>query len=289
MNTHQSSRLLLGLIILCSALHTATAQTVHVDFTAEITNITGNPLPGAQVGGTIQGRITVDLAHMPEDPNPDKQTAEFNYYTAEAGPFPGYTFEFDAGLGSTIQFDSIEAANTPGPTPGIFMYDTTGSRDWIGFQARSTGSTYTASLSFEDYTFTNGLVTTDYFPEAIHLPGDKDRAGFYYGDFFGSDTIAARVTTATLTVDTGSQRTGLLQYRIQRSDLPRYKKLILLNTLRLAEIAFARKRCYVGLKHLEHFQRKLRLLIPRRDANLAYVLRNGAAQIIADGCDQISE
>jgi len=284
MNTRHTSAALLSLVTLATALQTAAAQTVRVDFIGE----TLSPLNGLPTGGVIQGRITVDLAQIPEDSDPHKQSTQHNYYTAEVGPFPGYTFEFNIGL-ETIRFDSINAAGTPGLSPGIFMWDTIGARDWIAFQARSAGSDYAASLSFEDYTLTNGLITTGYFPEAVDLAGGMERAVFYYGDTSGLNTIKARVTAATLTVDTGGLVTGLLQYRVNRSDLPRYKKQSLLNSLRLAEAAFARKRCHVGLKHLVHFQRKLRLLIPRRDAALAYVLRNGAAQIIADGCGKPAE
>ena len=149
---------------------------------------------------------------------------------------------------------------------------------------RHQGNPYAASLSFEDYSLPQSLVRTDYFPEAMNLPEGMERAMFNYYDSVGTDSVVARVTAASYTVDTGGIVTGLLQYRVKVSDLPRYKKLSLLASLRLAETSFKRGRCKLGLKHLEHFQRKVRLLVARRDANLAYVLRHGAEAIIDTGC-----
>ena len=276
----QSLKSIVALGALLAAAHPVASQIVRVDFTSEITQVVGDGLTGVQVGGIITGRVTVDLAYLPEDTDPWDSVGS---YAVPSPATPGYTLAFDTGF-EAVTFDSINAANDPGPTPGIFLFDGAGGRDWIGFQMRHQDNPYAASLSFEDYSLPQSLVRTDYFPEAMNLPEGMERAMFQYYDSVGTDSVVARVTAASYTVDTGGIVTGVLQYRVKVSDLPRYKKLALLTSLRLAETSFKRGRCRLGLKHLEHFQRKVRLLVTRRDARLAYVLHHGAEAIIDTGC-----
>ena len=90
------------------------SQIVRVDFSAEVTDVAGSPLPDARVGNTLTGRVEVDLATLPADYDEQDGVGGYSY----AGGHPGMTLRFTTG-GQTVTFDSINAAGDPGLTPVI--------------------------------------------------------------------------------------------------------------------------------------------------------------------------
>ena len=258
----------------------AHSQIVRIEFTSVVTAVGGADLASVTVGSSITGRVEVVLPLLPADSEPHPGIGQHTY--VEQG-HPGYTFQFGTGF-ENFTFDSANAATDAGTTPGVFMFDEVGSYDYLGFQARNQGSPFGAILSFEVYDEPRTLLSSDYFPEAVNLPAGMERAKFQYYNNFGTSSVIARVTSASITIDTEGVITGLLAYRVNASGLPAKKKRQLLATLNDAERAFSNDRCRLGLTHLRRFKNQLRAKVARKDAGLAAVLRAGAQQIIDAGC-----
>ena len=279
--TTEKLKIILGLTGLFAVASPGHSQTVRIEFRCQVTEVLGSPLVGVGVGSLISGWAEVDLVRMPLDGDPWPSLGSYTY-SSPSGGLPGFTMEFDTGF-ERITYDSINAASGPGHTPGIFMYDGAGSRDWLLLQARDQGNPFAAVLSFEDITRPWRLLSGDYFPESVSFGGGLDRGRFDYFDYFGANSLVAEVILASLTVEPGGPLT-LLAMRVNASNLPAQRKQVLLRILRASETALDRGRCRAGLQGLRGFQNVVRAYFKRSDPMLADRLISGAQAIINAGC-----
>ncbi len=277
----QKLKAIIWLAAFVVAASPACSQIVRIEFTSQVFEVVGSPLVGVTVGSVITGHVEVDLASLPTDEDPWESVGLYPYSSAEGGR-PGFVMEFDTGF-ERISYDSINAANDPGITPGIFMHDEAGAHDWLGLQARDQGEPYATGLSFEAYMEPRTLTSGDYFPESVNLQAGLEKARFYYTDYFGANAVAAIVTAASMTVEPGGS-IALLALRVQASELSGQRKRVLLGLLEASEVAFAQGRCDAGLRQLQTFQNKVQAQVERTDALLAGRLIAGAQAIINSGC-----
>ncbi|HMJ88721.1 MAG TPA: hypothetical protein VK530_02835 [Candidatus Acidoferrum sp.] len=266
---------------LVAAVHSQ-SQVVRIDFTSEVTNVVGSDLAGVMLGSIITGRVEVELPLLPVDSDEHPGIGQYSYVEQNR---PGYRFQFGTGFQSIV-FDSTNAATDGGLATGIFMYDEVGFHDHLGIQVRNHGTHYGTILSFEDITEPRTLLSNDYFPEAVNLDPGMARAMFQYFDNFGTNSVVARVTSASITIDTEGVVTGLLLYRVNISGLPAKPKRKLTATLNAAERAFSAGRCRLAVNRLKRFRNEVRLRVVKKDPVLAEVLRSGAQVIIDAGCVQ---
>jgi len=257
----------------------AYSQIVRIEFNSQVTALVGSSLEGVTVGSIITGRVEVDLAHLPLDSNASPYLGNYSYGAGR----PGFVLQFDTGF-EVIRYDSVNAAEDGGVSPGIFLYERGDPSEHLGLQMRDQGDPYAAILSFDDVSEPLTLLNGDYFPEAVNLEAGLARATFHYFDNFGTDSIVARVTSASLTVDPGERRTGLLAFRVKASKLPDHRKRTLLSALEAAEDAFGEGRCAAALRHLHVFQKKVHAQVERHDSILASWLIAGAQSMINSGC-----
>jgi len=277
MNAHLI-RSMVSLVVAFGLAFPAWAQVVRIQFTSEVTTVTGSLLPGVSVGSIITGQVQVDLTHLPPDSASDPQRSSFWYY---GGGIPGYIFEFDAGS-QHFTLDSSNAAEGLGIVPAIDGINADDA-DVQDFVARNAGSLYGAHLRFADYAAPFTLLSGDYFPEDLNLPDGLANATFTYSDFLNPDAVIAKVTSASLVIE---QETpcALLLYRVNASALSSQRKRPLLATLEAADAAFAAGQCEAAFNNLRTFQNKVRAQVTKTDPVLAEHLLAGSQEIIEAGC-----
>jgi hypothetical protein len=263
------------------AAMSAWSQIVRIEFSSQVTQVVGSPLEDVTVGSIITGHVEVDLARLPIDHDPWPGVGGYAYL----GDQSGFTLQFDTGF-QTITYNSINAARDGGTAPGIFLYDEAGNHDHLGLQARDQGNPYAAILSFEDITVPRTLASGDFFPESLNLRAGMGRAMFQYFDNFGTDSVVAQVTSASMTVDSAETLVPLLMLRVKASNLSMARKRMLLTTLRSAEHALDQDRCKAALRYLRTFQIKVRSQVKKIDSELARRLISGAQSVINSGCGQ---
>jgi len=76
----------------------ACPQLVHIRFTSEVTEDSGQLLPGVSVGSIITGKVDIDLAYFPHDDAFEGLIPDFALYSYSGQGRPGYIFQFDTGV-----------------------------------------------------------------------------------------------------------------------------------------------------------------------------------------------
>ena len=269
-------RFFVGTVVLLGTALPVCSQLVRIQFNSLVTQASGSPLAGVTVGSTITGQIQVNLATLPSDNNPLTWFGGYDY----SGGLPGYTFQFDTGL-ETVTYDSVNAAGGGGLTPGFFLQSVTNA-EFFSLQARDEGNPFGAVLRFRGSTNPLALVSGDYFPEDVHLAGGLGNADFLYFNKYGDVVMAAQVTSASLTIESGNNPCGLLSYRVKTSGLSKKHKRELLDKLQSADEAFAKGREKTGLRHLVKFQKRVRDRLEKKDPVLFQHLMTGAKSLLDD-------
>jgi hypothetical protein len=253
------------------------SQSVSIHFTGEVTEVTAPWLEGVTVGSSISVRITVNLDTLPQDSEADPDRAFFSYSGLN---LPGYVFQIETA-NQIITLDSINAATGLGIVPGISLAQT-GDIDVFDLAARDEGNPYGALLVLRDTVEPFEFLTGDYFPEDVNFAGGINSGTFTYSDFIHTNAIVATMTASAMSFEYETPSSFLL-YRIRVSQLPVGTKRALTASLETADDAFADEHCAAAVRHLEHFQDKVRTLV-RADAVLAKHLLDGAQEIIDWGC-----
>jgi hypothetical protein len=275
-------RILKGIVCLMligGAASPAPAQTVNILFTGQVTEVSAPLLEGVTVGSTITVRVSVDLAYLPKDSEPDPDRSFFVYSGLRQ---PGYVFEIDTGF-ETITLDSVNAATGVGIVPGISLTQA-GDSDIFDMAARDEGNPYGALLVFRDDVAPFELLTGDYFPEDANLAGGVDYGVFIWSDFIHTNAVVATMTSAAMSFEYDPP-TVFLRYRVRVSDLRPHIKRALTAALHAADRAYARDQCAAGVRYLRHFQRMVRSLVGA-DTVLGEHLLRGAEDVIDFGCVQ---
>jgi hypothetical protein len=147
------------------------ADVIRIDFDATVTSVVGDVPPDASLGSPITGYIQIDLATLPPLVPVGEVGGRYHYLDRS----PGYSMQVTVGQ-SMFAYDSVNASQEGGPTPGISLEPEYAS---LIFVLREQGNPFVMSLGLFDYSSSANLLSGPRFPDDV----DLSLAGLEFGTF----------------------------------------------------------------------------------------------------------
>lgn len=181
---------IVGLFCLATSLH---ADVIRIDFDSTVRMVIGEVSPDVRVGSHITGYIQIDSATLPALVTVGETGGRYSYLDRN----PGFSMHVSMGQ-STFIFDSVNASQEAGPTPGISLEPGYAS---LIFTLREQGNPFTMGLALFDYSSPLTLLNGPRFPDDV----DPNLTGLEFGEFSyanldNSILVSAQITSVSMSV-----------------------------------------------------------------------------------------